>query len=161
MAKPMIQKMSQNTQEVGKLKSQLDLVMNNMQVYADNFETATPEQIKRGESGNALCGILMNVPELAKEGVDKGILDTIGKLWEKKNPKSKDVKEKKLIGKKKDKHLKSIDNICKNVEFILKDTDWNPRVADEMSKNSIFDINWRSFENLGDFEHQALNHARL
>ena len=160
-AKPLIAKLSKKPEEVGKLKSQLEIHMQAMKTYGDKFDTATPEEIKKGESSNALCGILMAVPDLAVEGVNKGMLDILKKLWEKKNPISKKVKEKKITGKKKDKHLKSVDGLCNNLEFILQNTDWDPRIADETSKNSIFDAVWRSYENVMDFEHQAAKHAKI
>jgi len=79
----------------------------------------------------------------------------------KKNPIGEGVKPKKLVGKKKDKFCKSIDALCNSMIFIKEHAKKDPEMAAKIKDSGIMDSIWKSFFNLNDIPHQALQHAKL
>ena len=163
-ARPLINKLAENKDEVALLFDQLVYHMGRIKDYVEKFDGVDPEVEKDGEVSNVLCSIYMMLPDLAKRGTDLDIIPLLKSLWDLKNPISEGVRPKKIGGKKKDKLVKSVDALCNSMIYIK---DHAKKIPDEVMKDKIKDSKiipetvWPSYNSLNDAPKQAELHAKL
>ena len=174
IAKPLVVKLSDNKVEVQQLKDDLKFHMGRVNGYIKKFNDPTETEIKEGETSNTICGIFMGVPELAQDGTDKNILKQMKDLWDLKNPISATLKKfnvaeqgkkiddvKKLTGKKKEKHLGSIDSLVNSMQNIIDWSKGNDDVNSKIRDSKIVPSILRSWNSLSEYPDQVYKHAKL